>query len=653
MTRDADIDDQEHLEDGQEEAEQPLRNYTLTPWTGKPTVTLLAHRVAQKDGSEPLEIYLPEVPEETQEQLENRALRAYDAARRAEEWIHRTGIIDDWVEQDKENNWKVARAANNHLAFMVQANYLRVYIARAVPDPEESAFLEEFAAAFDIKDSGELGKRLSDFIEIAAEGLADEWAELESGPGSLPETAREWAEFRASREATAAILAAEEERESNPDLDWSEAFHRHLNSIAEDPDTLTVLYERYIDATARSTLEAQNPVEMPLRALRAGLGLDQILKYNLEGRTGEATELALPGILRTPTAPLFRHQAAHLLSTSATRQDILEGIDRRPQEYRSRPGIPQYLDGLSPPETTLDRMSSTLLSQKKNGVALVKMHLQLMNLAYENNGMPFEYDLPENLPALGYKRQSHGGIDSKTLNESRIRLLTLTAQWIETWREDRRGRQREWETPYWIMEGRARDRDYDPDRMMNVLLRDPNPSQFTTVIIRPGAWWQLADMARLHLEIPAEILALPTDGGNATERLMVQLTLVLAGWVRSGQRQHKGKHWDYSIGTLLEAAHVITEQDFKKGSPDTARRLRDRLWSHPESGPIEGDGALPRLNNLGAFNIELLDQEAFWATGRGWRGPFWETKIRLRIPDLGIRSIERASQKKQQRARKK
>src|SRR5690625_401730 len=371
-------------------------------------------------------------------------------------------------------------------------------------------------------------------------------------------------------------------------------------------------------------------------------------------KTGNlAPELALPGILRTPTAPLFRHQAAHLLSTSATRQDTLEGIDRRPQEYRSRPGIPQYLDGLSPPETTLDRMSSTLLSQKKNGVALVKMHLQLMNLAYENNGMPFEYDLPENLPALGYKRQSHGGIDSKTLNESRIRLLTLTAQWIETWREDRRGRQREWETPYWIMEGRARDRDYDPDRMMNVLLRDPNPSQFTTVIIRPGAWWQLADMARLHLEIPAEILALPTDGGNATERLMVQLTLVLAGWVRSGQRQHKGKHWDYSIGTLLEAAHVITEQDFKKGSPDTARRLRDRLWSHPESGPIEGDGALPRLNNLGAFNIELLDQEAFWATGRGWRGPFWETKIRLRIPDLGIRSIERASQKKQQRARKK
>lgn len=585
-------------------------------------------------------------PEDTWDTLQGEAFRVYEVMRRAEEWVTLEGIDKEHTELDKENNWTLYRAMNSYAAFFVLLNIERIYFARLEDDTEEAAeehaYLSELQEKLNLPD-GRLGDYLRDpdAMEIQVAAMARGWEDALDWDADTLYFHRTMNKNLAAQ----AIMAAEAERDA-PGWEWKESFHRHMAELSDSPVFFADMLRGYAQHLAKITLEheAWRPTRMPLADLRVILNYVAPEEQHLLRKALQRIPSSqLQEGLKVPTAPTARHMHKHLMSPKEATADTAKGNRRQTVSYRSWVAIPQHFQDLQPPTRTLERMKSNLLSQKKHSIALVKLHVQLMNLAYQSDGMPFEYDLPQALEALGYSRQSHGGMDSKTLNEHRIRLQTLTAQYIATWQDTKKGKQREWETPYWVIEARGSEPDYDPARMMNVLLRDSNASRFTSVIIRPGLWWQTAEMATKYLEVPAEILALPTDGnGNETERMMVQLTLALAGWVRIGQQQHKGKRRPYGIGTLLEAAHITTEEEFKTCHATKADRIRNSLWSLSPQ-----DGALPRLNALGAFHLELLDESAFYASGRGWRNRFWETQVGLHIPDLQIPATKRNSRRKQ------
>src|SRR5690606_13788562 len=117
---------------------------------------------------------------------------------------------------DRANDWPHARALNKYASGIITNNYLRVYLARAAEDKVEIEYLEKLAEALEVKDSDELVDRLFKTAELVADAQAESWAKLESGPGSLPESAREYYSSHAANLAAAAILRSEDEREENP-----------------------------------------------------------------------------------------------------------------------------------------------------------------------------------------------------------------------------------------------------------------------------------------------------------------------------------------------------------------------------------------------------------------------------------------------------
>lgn len=290
MTRDTTgmTDDQDHLE-GQEAAEQPLRNYepALDPDTPAPGISFLYPMIG-KDGQKPRDIHItvPNEPGASWEKSKARAFRFYDALRSAEDWVEENGIIDHLVAEDEADDWRHARAINNYAAGIIQNNYLRVYLRRALSDSEETAFLERLAEALEAKNTDDLLDRLFQLSEVTAKHLADEWAALEDGPGSLRQTAREYYEAHATNLAAAAIMRGWEEREKNPGLDWPATFDKHLQEVTEERSGPLVLVHG--DHIARITLEEHQPVTMPLKEIRTGLSLEALLQHALETQQAEA-----------------------------------------------------------------------------------------------------------------------------------------------------------------------------------------------------------------------------------------------------------------------------------------------------------------------------------------------------------------------------
>lgn len=183
--------------------------------------------------------------------------------------------------------------------------------------------------------------------------------------------------------------------------------------------------------------------------------------------------------------------------------------------------------------------------------------------------------------------------------------------------------------------------------LQTILLANPSAPIIKAFVIQPGLWWGVSDRGSMNFHLPREVLALPTDGkGNETQRMAVQLAATLALWVRSSQQQHAGEKRPYSVGALLEASGIRTRSEFEKMNRVGASRLREYL----AGTEAEPGGALHHLTSLGAFDIRIRDEDDFWAFGRGWQVRFWEAMLIVRVPDMGIRKLEKPRIRKRKRA---
>lgn len=615
-------------------AEKELLNYEPLPVEAEEAKGLQFRYSIRGEGEErEREIYItvPNEPGATWEKSKTRAFRYYDALRRAEEWVEKEGVVDDLIEGDRANSWQHARAINKYAAGIITNNYLRVYMARALDDEAEAEYLQELSDALEVKDADDLVDRLFRTAELVADTVAESWAELESGPGSLPETAREYYSSHAANLAAAAILRAEEEREENSETDWAEAFHRHLDEVTEERAHLLAL--EHGNSIARSTLEEHQPVSMPLEKLRISLGLDLLLQNALEGKAGQASTL------RIPTGQLMRHMYGHVSSPElSTLTDLTLRRDGARIKVRARSSTNLQATLASPPGELLEKMHQSILSVKRHGAALLKTQLDLMNQAYTAGGATplFHYNLAEALERQGYAQRDARGYASVTMQGLRERLATLAHQQIDVLNlteTDKKGRTRHYidSTPYWIIESTRRRTEGDDVNAAIVLLTDPNAPVITGFTMRPGLWWQAVGVGDFYLDIPAAVLELPTYAkSNEPERLALQLTPLLAIWERSSQAQHAGKSTCYAAGTLLSEAGYTTRDDFMTMHPTKAKRMRDYLAS------TDGTGAIPILNRLGAFSLEIEDEADFFASNRGWRERFWDTQVRLNIRDMQL-----------------
>jgi len=613
-------------------AEKELLNYEPTPVESEEAHGLqFRYSIKGEESAREIYITVPNEPGATWEKSKTRAFRYYDALHRAEEWIEREGIIDELVEADRANDWPHARALNKYASGIITNNYLRVYLARAAEDKAEIEYLEKLAEALEVKDSDELVDRLFKTAELVADAQAESWAKLESGPGSLPETAREYYSSHAANLAAAAILRSEDEREENPALDWHEAFHRHLDAVTDErAHILSLEHGKHI---ARATLEEHQPVSASLEQLRVSLGLDLLLQNALERKAGHASTL------RIPTGQIMQHMYGHVRNPGlSTLNELTLRQNGTRVKVRARSSTNLQATLTSAPGELLEKMHQSILSVKRHGAALLKVQLDLMNQAYTAGGaMPlFHYNLADALERQGYAQRDARGYASVTMQGLRERVATLAHQQIDVLNlteTDKKGRTGYYidSTPYWLIEATRRRTEGDDVNAAVVLLTDPDAPIITGFTMRPGLWWQAVGVGDFYLDIPAAVLELPTYAkSNEPERLALQLTPLLAIWERSSQGQHAGKSTRYAAGTLLSEAGYTTRDDFMTMHPTKAKRMRDYLAS------TDGTGAIPILNSLGAFSLDIEDEAAFFDAGRGWRERFWETQVRLNVRDMQL-----------------
>lgn len=355
------------------------------------------------------------------------------------------------------------------------------------------------------------------------------------------------------------------------------------------------------------------------------------------------------------TSQVLGFQNSFLTSkTERLNRDLQIRTGSKTQLLRARSwlGMP---DGFDVPDSAelLEEMQQTLIKYKVQAEAasLLKTHLYLVDKARMTGGPNpvMTIHLEELLEAKGYKRRQDEGFQAKTFREEYTRLATLTACWLEVGRvTEKKGRKTETyidETPYWHIEARRRLTEGDTmGGQQALLITSPDLPIVKTVLIRPGLWWGMSDIGKKYLSMPRELLALPTDGqGNKTERIAVQIAATLAIWVRSSQQQHAGGTVRYKVSKLFEAAGVLSPEDYKTIDRKELARLRSYLAGAQDDR--EPQGAISILGRVNAFNINIDNDDEFWASGRGWQDRFWTSYLRVHVPDLEIQKPPKTTRK--------
>ena len=289
-------------------------------------------------------------------------------------------------------------------------------------------------------------------------------------------------------------------------------------------------------------------------------------------------------------------------------------------------------------DDVLASMYRRLRDIKRDGAAALKLHLDLMDQAWNAGGdLPiFEYRFSDALNRQGYaKHASRRAFDAGTMRDFRERLALLRSYTVQSWVEKAEGRleQEIVATPYWIVEGfhytvqESLGLDLDAD-VYPVVMREKSAPLYHAVTIRPGLWWKLTDMSKYRLDLPRAVLELPTN--YERDRIAMLLAIYLAFHVRRNHQKHAGTSVLLKVGTLLKEADITTREAFMEERPTVAKRLREYL------DDLEDGGALPTLRRLGAFNVTIQDEREYLATGRGWRERFWNARLAIEVPLLGI-----------------
>jgi hypothetical protein len=278
-----------------------------------------------------------------------------------------------------------------------------------------------------------------------------------------------------------------------------------------------------------------------------------------------------------------------------------------------------------------------------HGANLLKSHLDLVDQAYRRgghdvsaaepgDGQGFAYDLGDALSRLGYRRLAGGGFHPDTVKAHLARLQALAAHTVDVAGEAGAGA---FTSTFW--------RFFAMDRVGNLRALEA-PADWKGVkpsdrlLVLPGAWWEAIALPQYRLSAPRGLLALPLDGqGHQVNRIALQLAAELAVWERAEMRQ--GPHTMHRrVGALLDKAmvsdkHLLLEDAAKR--LNTPKRLREYL----AGDGFPDQGALAILRDVAGFGVDIHDEAAFWASGRGWVERFWEAKLAIEVRALDDRRL--------------
>lgn len=269
-----------------------------------------------------------------------------------------------------------------------------------------------------------------------------------------------------------------------------------------------------------------------------------------------------------------------------------------------------------------------------HGANLLKSHLDLVDQAYRRaeEGQGFAYDLPDALHRLGYKRLSGGGYHPDTVREHLKRLQLLAAHEVNVAPESHEDGMR---APYWRFFAMDREGALRP---LDVAADWAGVKASDRLLVLPGAWWETIELPQYRLPVPRALLSLPLDGqGHQMNRVALQLAAELAVWERAEMRQGP-HHIQRRVGALLDKAmvadkHVLLVDSAKR--LNTPKRLREYL----AGDGFPDQGALAVLRDLGKFDVDIADEAAFWAAGRGWVEKFWDARLKIGVRALDDRRL--------------
>ncbi|MNS64734.1 hypothetical protein D3C72_978720 [compost metagenome] len=326
-------------------------------------------------------------------------------------------------------------------------------------------------------------------------------------------------------------------------------------------------------------------------------------------------------------APVARADGAFVLPTHPVHNALRRGLLIVSNEYEERVRV--RVHGHVREVRVHTRMPAESAAPVK-GANLLKSHLDLVDQAYRRSEEPegFVYDMADALTRLGYKRLAGGGFHGDTVKEHLRRLQALASQGVAVGDASSA-------TPVW--------RFVVVDRAGGVRPLE-SAADWATVkasdrlLVLPGGWWDAIELPRYRLAVPRTLLSLPLDGqGNQVNRVALQLAAELAVWERAEMRQ--GPHrMQRRVGVLLERAMVAEKATLVA---DAARRLNTpkRLREYLAGDGFPDQGALAVLRELGRFDVDIADEAAFWAAGRGWVERFWDARLTIGVRAMNDRPL--------------
>ena len=157
------------------------------------------------------------------------------------------------------------------------------------------------------------------------------------------------------------------------------------------------------------------------------------------------------------------------------------------------------------------------------------------------------------------------------------------------------------------------------------------------VVAVPGAWLAACELPSYRLPLGRALLALPMDGhGHAVERVALLLATELAVWERAEMR-HGPHAVKRGVGALLARAGVAELEQLRAETSAKGNGPK-RLRAYLAGEGFADEGALALLRRHGGFDVDIQDEAAFWAAGRGWVERFWDARLRL-----GVRGFEQVA----------
>lgn len=264
---------------------------------------------------------------------------------------------------------------------------------------------------------------------------------------------------------------------------------------------------------------------------------------------------------------------------------------------------------------------------------LLKAHLDLVGEGVRGGeGGPFTYDLGSALDRLGYRRHPGGGFHPATVREHLGRLSALGGLQMAAEAADAPASFQAplEEAPVWRFA--VAEAGGLPGPWLEGAEAFARLGAGAKLWVQPGPWWALAEPHRQRVLAPAALLAMPLDGmGNQVHRIALLLAAELAGAEGAANEAGQGgRVVSRRLGPLLAAARVADSARLRQ---DAAKRLNTprRLRGYLAGEGFADEGALAALRAVAGFQVDIMDEAAFWATGRGWVDRFWTARLRLGV----------------------